>query len=143
MNSDSDDLFYLKDTRTGKFHSPVGLVSDKEKASKFTVSQLKRRMKVAATHTKVFKEKLLNSFLAMEPVDEVLDQFLYINSSIEYEPEDMLDCDVEYHYKKNFIKGRTVYSEARNYLEGNKKNKAGLLKIVLNVRGIVGKINAD
>lgn len=48
-----EELFYLKDTRTDKYYSQSGLISDKGMAQKFTETQLKRRLNVAKSHTKI------------------------------------------------------------------------------------------
>jgi len=138
----SEELFYLRDSRTEKYHSSSGLTESKEDAVVFTMAQLHSRLGVAKTHINKFKEKLKNGYMVTEPVAK-RETGLKIESSIEYQPEDMLLCDGYFYLgKKIGRKPRMIYSQCRNiirYPSGYEKSE----KVVLKVIRVVGKVNAD
>lgn len=137
----SEDLFYLKDVRSGKYHSMGGLTADKSSAGKYTELQLKSRLNVAKTHTKKFKEKLANGGLVTELVCEVKMGEIIIKSEYPYEDDDILYCDTEYYYDNgDMLRRNSIYSVYRNTLRRPKKEKGNLIKAILRVKSVSGKV---
>ena len=136
-----EELFYLKDTRTNKYHSFNGLVEDKDKASQFTEIQLKRRLNVPKTHNTKFKKKLEHGYLVMEPVKERIKFSIEIISDHNIEDDDILFCEGEFFYEKDLVlKKNIVYSKFRGNLREPKDGKGDLLKVKLRVIKKIGKI---
>jgi hypothetical protein len=136
-----EELFYLKCTKTGRYHSLNGMVSSADNASKFTQLQLKNRLKVAKTHTNRFKEKLRNANLTMEPVVEIKMGEIVINSELPYEEDDILYCDTQYYYDNGeVLRMKSVYSVYRGILRKPKNAKGKLVKAVLNVLSVSGNV---
>lgn len=137
-----EELFYLKDTRTGKYQSHRGLVDSKEDAQKFTDEQIKRRYNIAKTHQNKLKEKLENGFIAMEPVIEKK-KGLSIESDTPYQDDDVLFCEGVFYFEKNVVSKKVIYSCKRNILRIPEGGKGKLERTVLKVIKKMGKVNAD
>lgn len=139
--SSEGELYYLKCTKTNRYHSMRGLVG-LDQADTYTELQVKTRIGVAVTHTVKFREKLAASYLTMEPVVEKEKGFR-LESDIEYEPDDILFCDAEYHYSGRVVRKKgVVYSPYR----GTIRTPGGKIEpdlVVFRVVKLVGKVNLD
>lgn len=139
----NEDLFYLKDVKSGKYHSISGLVTSSEEATKFTEVQLKRRLNVPRTYTNVFKEKMKNSGLVMEPINFVSPKkFLtIISNGVEFNEFDILTCSGKFFFSKGLVtKDIVVYSEYRDSIRIPDVNKGKLLSIELTVKKKDGRV---
>jgi len=134
-----EELFYLKDITTQKYHSIRGLTKSIEDATKFTKAQLHKRLGVAATHKNVFLDKLRSSSLVIEPVTG-WGTSVEIISKIKYEPDDLLNCEGVYTFENEVIKIPLIYSEFRDAVP-KLIGKGRLLRIEICVKNICGKIN--
>lgn len=139
----NEDLFYLKDTRSGKYHSASGLVDSTEEATKFTELQLKMRLSVPKTYTNVFREKMKNSGMVIEPINSVsTKKFLtLIDNGIEYDELDILTCSGKFYFQKGLVtKDLVIYSEYRNIIRPPDVNKGKLLNVELTIKNKGGRV---
>jgi len=134
------ELFYLKDTRTNKYHSLKGLTSNIEDAQQFTELQLKRRLNVPVSYKEVFKEKMANSNLLMEPVFEQEASFKIV-SDIPYDDDDILLCDAKYWYGKTQVSDLVVYCVNGGEIRTPKGNNKTPDRILFKVKSKHGKRN--
>lgn len=133
-----EELFYLKDTRTEKYHSIHGLTDSIKEASKFTILQLHARLGVTKTYKKVFIEKMKNSFLVMEPVTAREPQFK-LACNIPHTKYDILFCEARYEYGLDVITENTTYCEYRGDIKHPKKVNKEPDKITFTVKKIIGE----